>query len=104
MENYDNLIEAIAGLKTQGYEIDFNLKPDCIQPLSQELKIFHEDFEIDKSFIFEGDDSSPDDTSIIYAISSAKYNLKGTLINSYGIYSDDTTDAMLSKLNSRRFK
>lgn len=98
MENYNNLIEAIAGLQNQGYTEDFNLMVDCIQPNCQNIKIFHNEFEIDKSFTFEGDGSSADDTSIIYAISSEKFNLKGTIVNASGIYSDDLTDEMLQKL------
>ncbi len=98
MENYDNLIEAIAGLKKLGYTEDFNLMADCIQPTNQDLKLFHNDFEIDKTFIFEGDESSADDTSILYVISSEKFNLKGSLVNATGIYSDDLTDEMLQKL------
>lgn len=98
MENYDNLIEAIAGLKKQGYTEDFNLMADCIQPTCRNIKLFHTDFEIDKSFTFEGDGSSADDTSIIYAVSSEKFNVKGTMVNASGIYSDAITDEMLRKL------
>lgn len=31
MEYYDNLIEAINGLKEQGYVEDFNLKQNCLE-------------------------------------------------------------------------
>lgn len=98
MENYDNLIEAINGLKKQGYTEDFNLKEECIECRSGQYKIFHNEFEIDKVFRFEGDGSSPDDSSILYAISSDKFKLKGTMINSYGIYADEIANEMLHKL------
>ena len=97
MESYDNLIEGINGLKKQGYVEDFNLKENCIECRGNQYKIFHNEFEIDKAFRFE-DDSSPDDSSILYAISSAKYKLKGIMINAYGIYTDTITDEMLNKL------
>lgn len=97
MENYDNLIEGINGLKEQGYVEDFNLKENCIECRRNQYKIFHNEFEIDKVFRFEGD-SSPDDSSILYAISSEKYGLKGIMINSYGIYTEVIADEMLTKL------
>jgi|SRR5690554_1297018 hypothetical protein len=97
MESFDTLVEGINELKKQGYAEDFNLKQNCIECRNGEYKIFHNEFEIDKFFRFEGD-SNPDDSSILYAISSDKYNLKGVLVNGYGIYSDDITDEMLKKL------
>lgn len=98
MEAYNNILEAIEGLKAQGYVEDFNLKENCIECRSGQFKVFHNEFEIEKTFRFEEDDSSPENSSILYAISSEKYGLKGTMINSYGIYSDTIADEMLNKL------
>lgn len=95
---FDNLIEGIDSLRKQGYVEDFNLKQNCLECRNGEYKVFHNEFEIDKYFRLEGD-STPEDSSILYAISSSKYKLKGVLINSYGIYSNDVTDEMLNKLN-----
>lgn len=97
MEYYDNLIEAINGLKEQGYVEDFNLKQNCLECRNGQYKVFHNEFEIDKYQGFEGD-TDPSESSIIYAISSPKYDLKGILINGYGIYSEPITDEMLAKL------
>lgn len=98
MKSYDNLVEALADLKKQGYEEDFNLKQNCLECRNGQYRIFHNEFEIDGYFRFEGDDSSPDSSSILYVISSEKYGLKGTLVNSFSIYSNDITDEMLGKL------
>ena len=98
MECYNNLIEALNGLKEQGYTVDFKIRENCLECLSGNYKLFHHEFEIDKSFRFEGDDSSSETSSILYAISSEKLGIKGTIINSYGIYSDDIADEMLEKL------
>jgi hypothetical protein len=97
MENYSNLLEAIDGLKKQGYTEDFNLQQNCIECRSGLFKIFHDEFIVDKYYRFEND-TDPEDQSIIYAISSDKYKLKGVLINAYGIYSDPITDEMLDSL------
>lgn len=97
MEAYQTLVEGIEDLRKQGYVEDFNLQQHCLECRDREYQIFHNEFEIDKFFRFEGD-SNPDDSSILYAISSDKYGLKGILINAYGIYSEDIADEMLSKL------
>lgn len=65
MESFDTLVEGINELKKQGYAEDFNLKQNCIECRNGEYKIFHNEFEIDKFFRFEGD-SNPDDSSILY--------------------------------------
>lgn len=98
MKSYDNLIEALSDLKNEGYVEDFNLKQNCLECRNGKYRIFHNEFEIDNYFRFDGDDSSPDSSSILYTITSKKYELKGTLINSFSIYSNDITDEMLSKL------
>lgn len=97
MENYSNLIEAINGLKTEGYTEDFNLQQSCLECREGQYKIFHDEFVVDKYFRFEAD-TNPTEQSIIYAISSEKYKLKGILINGYGIYSDPITNEMLDSL------
>ncbi len=84
-------------LRKEGYTEDFNLKQNCLECHEGEFKIFAEDFKIDKYFRFDGQ-SDPDDQAILYAISSDRYQLKGVLVNAYGIYSDPITDEMLRKL------
>lgn len=100
MEAYDNLLDGLNGLKQQGYIEDFNLKENCIECRNGQYKIFHNEFEIDKFFRFDND-TDPADQSILYAISSDKYKMKGVLVNAYGIYSSDIADEMVSKLNER---
>lgn len=95
-EYYDTLVEAIDGLRAQGYSEDFNLSHNCIESSTKNHRILHDEFEIDKFFRFEGE-SNPDDSSILYAISSSKYQVKGLLVNAFGIYSEDITDALLQK-------
>lgn len=97
MEGYTTLVDAMNGLHKEGYVEDFNLKENCLECRAGQYRIFHNEFEIDKYYRFEGE-TDPGDESILYAISSDKYNLKGVLVNGYGIYSDPIADEMLKKL------
>ena len=95
MTTMDTLSQTLNLLKQQGYTEDFNLHPDCIE--CNGLKLSPGEFVIDKVFRFEGE-SDPSDESILYAISSKDQSIKGTLVNGYGIYSDDVTDEMIKAL------
>ena len=96
MNSYDTLSEALSDLEKRGYTHNFNIKCDCIVCKSIDLKLNPDDFEITEYYRFEGE-SDPDDSEIVYAITS-KDGVKGTLVNGYGIYSDDISDELLSKL------
>src|SRR5262245_3905770 len=97
METYETVTEAIAALRKQGYTEDFNLRENCIECRQGKYKLFHDQFQIDKVYRFEGM-TDPDDETVLYAISSPELNLKGTLVNAYGIYSDPVADEMVRKL------
>lgn len=99
MEKHNpTLSQVMNRLKKEGYTKEFNLKTDCLDCDSGKLIVSPEDFQIDKFYRFEGH-SDPADNSILYAISSEKHNIKGVLINAYGIYSEPLTNEMLSKLS-----
>ncbi|MBE9460461.1 phosphoribosylpyrophosphate synthetase [Dyadobacter subterraneus] len=98
MESYNTLVEALEGLEKEGYSEEFNLKQDYLESSNGKFQIRHHEFEIDKFFRFEGE-TDPSDESIVYAISSAKYNLKGVLVSAYGIYSEPLVDEMIKKFS-----
>lgn len=95
--DFNTLSQAMNVLRKEGYVEDFNLKQNCLECRNGEYKIFHDEFEVDEYLRFEGM-SDPGDSSILYAISSDKYKLKGQLVNGYGIYSESITDEMLEKI------
>lgn len=97
MESFETLTEAINALKKQGYTEDFNLNQNCIECRFGEYKIFHDEFHVDTFYRFDNN-TDPSDESILYAISSEKHNLKGLLVNGYGIYSEPLTNDMIDKL------
>jgi len=96
MTNYDTLSEAINDLISRGYTYDFNLNPDCIKCASLKIEIKPEDFKVDETHRFEGM-SSTDDNSVLYAISS-KDGIKGLLVDAYGVYAENISEAMRLKL------
>jgi len=98
-EYYGTLSQTINALNRLGYDLDFNVKEECLvcHQISEQLS--PEDFQIDKVYRFEGA-SDPEDQSILYAISSTKHNKKGILVNGYGIASDDQTSNIISKLRT----
>ncbi len=96
---YGTLSETISGLKKEGYTIDFNIQKQCLVCLHSNILLSPDDFEIDKVYRFEGA-TNPEDQSILYAISSTKNDIKGVLVNGYGISSDGETDILISRLKT----
>ncbi len=98
-ESYGTLSETINGLKREGYTLDFNIYEEYLGCHQADMILSPDDFEIDKVYRFEGE-SNPDDESILYAISSSKFNVKGLLVNGYGISSDNVSDVLIAKLKT----
>ncbi|WP_184542947.1 phosphoribosylpyrophosphate synthetase [Mucilaginibacter sp. FT3.2] len=98
MKNYETLVDATNDLLKRGYTANLTLDGDTINDNKQGIHMGGDDFEIDEFYRFEGA-SNPDDTSIIYAVSSTRYKLKGILINAYGAYADNSSSAIVAKLH-----
>jgi hypothetical protein len=97
MKTYLTLSEAISDLTKRGYTFNFNLKSDCIECAENNITLQPDEFEIDELFRFQ-EMSDVGDENILYAISSGKYNLKGLLVNAFGIYSDTASTKLIEKL------
>lgn len=98
MKNYETLVDALNDLSKRGYTANLSLDGETIDDKSAGIQMDATDFEIDEFYRFEGA-SNPSDTSILYAITSSKYNLKGALVNAYGAYADDSSSAVHAKLH-----
>ncbi|MGJ8593774.1 MAG: phosphoribosylpyrophosphate synthetase [Aquaticitalea sp.] len=96
MKTFDTLSETMAYLQNKGYSTDFNLCSEHIECNALKLKLHPEDFDVDEVHRFEGM-SSTDDNSVLYAISSKK-GVKGLLVDAYGVYADNISEAMRKKL------
>ena len=100
-ESFGTLSETINGLIKLGYSHDFNIDEECLVCNQHNITLSPEDFQIDKVYRFEGI-SDPEDESILYAISSAKFDIKGTLVNGYGISYDENTSKLVAKLKTNK--
>ena len=97
--NYDTVSEAVNDLIKRGYTTDFsiNVKKECLVCAAIPEPLSPDEFEIDEVYRFEGE-TDPGDEMIVYAISSTKHNLKGVVVNAYGIYSDSATSKIVERL------
>lgn len=100
MPTMTTLSEVTNLLRERGYTTDFNLKENCLECSGNFLQLFPDDFVVDKHYRFEGM-SDPGDEAIVYAISSEKFNIKGVLVNGYGISSDKMTSQMIQALEEK---
>jgi quercetin dioxygenase-like cupin family protein len=100
MDTMTTLSQVLNHLKETGYTEDFNLDNNCLICSGNSLKIHPEDFVVDKHYRFEGM-SDPADEAVVYAISSTSNNIKGTVVNGYGIYSDPETDNMIRIIEAK---
>lgn len=97
--SYDTVTEALNELAKRGYTTDFELitEKECLACHNSSLFLSPEEFEIDEFHRFDGD-SDPGDEMIVYAISSKQHNMKGIVVNAYGIYSDPITSKIVERL------
>ena len=100
MDTMTTLSEMLTKLKKEGYTEDFNLQANCLACQGNAVQVFPHEFVVDKHYRFEGL-SDPADEAVLYAISSPKYHLKGTLVNGYGMYSDTLADEMVKALREK---
>lgn len=100
-ESFGTLSETVNGLIKAGYTLDFNIHGECLICHQTNTILSPDEFQIDKVYRFEGA-SNPDDESVVYALSSAKFNVKGILINGYGISADEATSKLVEKLQTNK--
>lgn len=99
-KSYDTVSEATNDLLLRGYTTNFSLmnEEECLVCHKTSVQLSPDDFEIDEIHRFEGM-TDPGDEMIVYAISSPKYNMKGVVVNAYGMYADNSTSAIVKKLH-----
>lgn len=100
MENYESLADVLNDLKAKGYTQYFEMEYFTIYCGLLDIRLNPEEFTVDKTWRFE-DDSTPDDSTVLYAISSKDGRVKGTLVDAYGVYAENMSFDMAMKLQNR---
>ena len=98
MKNFETLVDATNDLTKRGYLANLSLEGDTIDDKSQDIHMTADEFSIDEFYRFEGP-SNPSDMSIVYAVSSPKYDLKGIIVDAYGTYAVESSSAVQAKLH-----
>lgn len=99
--SYETVSEAMSELAKRGYTADFSVLIETGSLVSHHIprQLSPAEFEIDEVYRFEGE-TDPGDEMIVYAISSKEGELKGIVVNAYGIYADQATSAIVKKLDT----
>ncbi len=99
---YDTLSEAVNDLQQRGYTTDFLLEDgkECLYCKTHPFELSPNEFVIDEIYRFEGM-TDPADESIVFAISSEKYGVKGLVINSFGAEFGYRSSKLVEELHRR---
>jgi hypothetical protein len=98
MKTYESIIDALTDLKERGYTLEFIREPLCLYCYVFDLWLTPEQFNVDEIHRFE-ENSDPGDNAVVYAISSYT-GMRGTLIDSYGVYAEYVTFEMARKFEN----
>ena len=83
-------------LEQKGYNTQYRVEKNKLVSLATGKKYKADDVVAANFFRFEGI-SNPDDMSILYAIETTDGN-KGTLVDAFGLYSDDDTGEFMKEV------
>jgi hypothetical protein len=83
-------------LEQKGYNTQYRVEKNKLVSLTTGKKYKADDVVAANFFRFEGI-SNPDDMSILYAIETTDGN-KGTLVDAFGLYSDDDTGEFMKEV------
>lgn len=99
-KSFETLFETINGLIKLGYTHDFIIRGEYLVCYQFNVVLSPNDFEIDEVYRFE-EVSNPDYQSTVYAISAKSHNLKGILLNGYGMYADGRFLKTVEKIGTK---
>ena len=99
LRDYETVSEAVNDLKKRGYTADLSMEAerDCLVCKGTATELSPEDFTIDEVYRFEGM-TDPGDEMIVYAISSESKDLKGIVVNAFGMYSSYRASKLVEHL------
>ncbi|HWJ90072.1 MAG TPA: hypothetical protein VNR87_03125 [Flavisolibacter sp.] len=91
--NMTDLEKCMNKLEAQGYTDQYRVEKGKLVDVTNNKKYKAKDVKAVNFFRFEGI-TNPEDMSILYAIETSD-GRKGTLVDAYGMYSDDDTGAFM---------
>jgi hypothetical protein len=98
MRNYNSLADALTDLKSRGYDAEFQAHPYCLYCGNIDIRLNPDQFNIDECYRFAGN-SSPDDNTLLFAISSTT-GVKGTLVDSSLTKPENISPELADKLKA----
>lgn len=96
MTSYPTVTQAVEALRKRGYRHDFNIAGGCLY--CNQVNLDPSDFTIDEIHRVEGQ-TDPGDQMIVFAIASSQHDLKGILVNAYGVYANQEASEVVKKLS-----
>jgi len=90
------ITETLSMLKRKEYKLKLRREATCLYCFELKKLITPDDFKVDESYYFEIT-SNPDAERMLYAISLSQ-GLKGFLIDTCNVYSDNISSEMVQKL------
>lgn len=92
---FKTMTEAIAELRVQGYEYDFDQHSNHLECKKLDKEFAPETFTITDVYRFEGM-TNPSDNAVLYAV-EADGGVKGLIVDAYGAYADALSPEMIEK-------
>ena len=97
MTAYDTVTDALKGLKSKGFTVDFNIAFDKLICPRTNIELRSHEFKIVEVYRFEGE-SNPSDEDVVYAVESEDGKIKGVITSAFGLYADPISNEMIQKL------
>jgi hypothetical protein len=95
-----SLASCLAKIVNDGYTEDFKVIEDGLEAMQKKRIYSSEEIQVINFFRFEGE-SDPDDNAILYVI-QANDGTRGTLVDSYGTYSDAGVTGFMKNVNIQK--
>lgn len=95
--NMDSLVTVLASIEKLGFTSQFEVNGKIMVSLKTDNHFMPDQIKVDHFYRFEGE-SNPGDSSIMYAIETHDKE-KGTLIDGYGVTSDQATADFMRKVS-----
>ena len=92
------MVTILSKLTDSGYTTQFKVTDKGLESMATQKRFKPKQVEIKHFYRFEGE-SDPADTSILYAIET-KTGEKGTLVDSYGAYSDPLIEKFVQEVQA----